>query len=112
MQDPSRWQQWVARSPVTSADTAGYSKHKRQRVSLAHQRTRLLAPVLPALVDAVARERDVSRAFLDAAKACPIGEVFDHARRRWQRIGQWRTPGLRHRLHPRTRLRAVRTPAR
>jgi hypothetical protein len=46
--DPQIWGQWAAPSPVSDADLGGYTKHLRHRQARIHERTRTLAPFLPA----------------------------------------------------------------
>lgn len=72
LQDPARWAQWAAPSPVDSRDLAGMGKMMKQSRSRMHQRTRELAPLLPRLVDAAdARRNAASELLRIASKAVP-----------------------------------------
>ena len=76
LEDPARWAQWAAPSPVDSRDLAGMGKQLKHRQSRIHQRIRELAPLLPRLVDAAASHRDHAAGLLAAAEETAPGEVF------------------------------------
>lgn len=76
LEDPARWAEWAAPSPVDSRDLAGLTKMLKQSRSRTHQRIRELAPLLPLLVDAAAANRAATKALLDTAAATPPGESF------------------------------------
>ncbi len=79
LEDPARWAQWAAPSPVDSRDLAGMAKATKHRQARMHQRIRELAPLLPRLVD-VARARHVAAdELLAAANRAAPGEVFTAA---------------------------------
>jgi integrase len=82
LEDPTRWAVWAAPNPVTSRDLLGQNKQKKRATARMHQRTRELAPVLPALVRAVDRRRvHAGRLLAAAQQTAPSGEfVLDGER--------------------------------
>ena len=77
LEDPSRWGQWAARNPITGRDLLGQNKMQHQRRARMHQRTRELAPILPALVAAAAQRKTHARDLRAAATAVAPGEPFE-----------------------------------
>lgn len=85
IEDPS-WAEWVAPCPVRRVDVRGSTRNFRQRQARIHQRTRLLAPLLPQLVHSVeARLRWAERLHAAAADA-PAGTVFAVDGERYRRV--------------------------
>lgn len=58
LEDPARWSRWAAPSPVRESDLRGTGKAKRQRQARIQQRTRILTPLVPALVATALARRD------------------------------------------------------
>lgn len=79
LEDPARWAQWAAPSPVDSRDLAGLSKANKHRQSRMHQRTREFTPLLPRLVDAADATRLAADELLAAATRAAPGEAFTAA---------------------------------
>jgi integrase len=77
LEDPSRWARWVAPNPVTAGDLRGMSKQRSRSQARMHQRTRELAPVLPALIKAADAGRRHATGLLHAATAVAAGETFE-----------------------------------
>lgn len=75
-EDPARWAQWAAPSPVRREDISLASKTVSRRKSRMDQRTRERIPVLPALIAAVDRSRKDAAALLAAAAAAVPGNLF------------------------------------
>ena len=75
-EDPARWAQWAAPSPVRREDISLASKTVSRRKSRMDQRTRERIPVLPALIAAVDRSRKDAAALLAAAAAAAPGNLF------------------------------------
>ncbi len=73
--DPARWAQWAAPSPVRKEDISP-AKTASRRKSRMGQRTRERIPVLPALITAVDQGRKDSAARLAAAAAAAPGDLF------------------------------------
>jgi len=74
-EDPARWAQWAAPSPVRREDISP-AKTLSRRKSRMDQRTRERIPVLPALIAAVDRSRKDTAARLAAAAAAVPGDLF------------------------------------
>lgn len=77
LDDPARWAHWVAPNPIRAQDTRGMSKQRSRSQAKMHQRTRELAPLLPALIEAAETARRRSVQMLHAASAVAPGEQFD-----------------------------------
>ncbi len=80
----SYWAPWVAPSPITAAETKGFTKQRKKQVAASQQRTRELAPVLPRLVAAADRERHTTAANLAAAAAAGPGATIDLDGAQWE----------------------------
>lgn len=80
----SYWAPWVAPSPITAAETKGFTKQRKKQVAASQQRTRELAPVLPRLVAAADRERQVTAAHLAAARAAGPGAALELDGAEWE----------------------------
>ncbi|WP_460818424.1 hypothetical protein, partial [Microbacterium petrolearium] len=52
LEDPARWAEWAAPSPITEADLRGQTKADRLLKARMQARTRTLVPVLPRLCQA------------------------------------------------------------
>ncbi|MEU3511001.1 site-specific integrase [Streptomyces longwoodensis] len=80
------WAQWAVPSPITRCDGAGNHKMIKQTTARMHQRVRERLPHLPVLVETAERVRREAVALLDAARATPFNEVFEHDGRRYLRV--------------------------
>ncbi len=80
----SYWAPWVAPSPITAAETKGFTKQRKKQVAASQQRTRELAPVLPRLVAAADRERQRTAANLAAATTAGPGATIDLDGAEWE----------------------------
>jgi len=74
-EDPARWTQWAAPSPVRREEISP-AKTASRRKSRMDQRTRERIPVLPALITAVDQGRKDAAARLAAAAAAVPGNLF------------------------------------
>jgi integrase len=74
--EPVRWGTWVAPCPVQRRESKLASKVRRQQKSRTQDRTRMLMPLLPALVTEAARRKDWSTRLHAAAQAAGPGELF------------------------------------
>lgn len=61
------WAQWVARCPIGKDDIKANLKQRRKVIARHQQRTRELAPLLPALIAQAEKEKRETRATLEAA---------------------------------------------
>ena len=75
-EDPARWAQWAAPSPVRREDISPAAKTASRRKSRMDQRTRERIPVLPALIAAVDQGRKDASARLAAAMTAVPGNLF------------------------------------
>jgi hypothetical protein len=83
-EDPVRWGRFAAPSPVRASEIT-FTKIRRHRKAAMDQRTRTLAPVLPALVRQVRADLDVARQRLHAARQVSDGQEFTIAGATWRR---------------------------
>jgi hypothetical protein len=83
-EDPVRWGRFAAPSPVRAAEIT-FTKIRRHRKAAMDQRTRTLAPVLPALVAQVRDDLDAARQRLHAARQVRDGQEFTAAGCTWRR---------------------------
>lgn len=74
--DPVRWGVWVAPCPVPRALSRAAAKEKRRQKSSMQDRTRMLTPLLPALLAAAAAHKDRTATLLQRALACMHGQEF------------------------------------
>ncbi|WP_234432677.1 tyrosine-type recombinase/integrase [Streptomyces sp. MUSC 125] len=72
------WAQWAVPSPITRGDGAGNQKIYKQTTARMHQRVRDRLPHLPVLVQTAERVHREAADLLDAARATPFDEVFEH----------------------------------
>jgi len=86
LQDPPRWAAWAAPNPISGRDLLGQNKQRQRARARMHQRTRALAPVLPALVVTAERRRDHAQRLLSAARAAAPGEDFEADGERLRRV--------------------------
>ncbi|MEH0541537.1 site-specific integrase [Streptomyces sp. B21-105] len=84
--DDPFWAQWAVPSPITRGDGAGNHKIVAQVHSRMHQRVRERLPRLPVLLETAERVRSEAAALLEAARATPFEEVFEHEGTRYLRI--------------------------
>ena len=98
-EDPARWTQWAAPSPVRREEISP-AKTASRRKSRMDQRTRERIPVLPALIAAIDQGRKDAAARLAAAAAAVPGEAVHRRRRHLAQDGahQHRGPGERQDL--------------
>ncbi|MFB7715777.1 tyrosine-type recombinase/integrase, partial [Streptomyces sp. NPDC056105] len=75
LDEPARWGPWAVPCPVR-ADDVQHRKMKSRQKARMDQRTRERLPVLPALLEAVDRNRKAAAARLAAAEHVRPGEVF------------------------------------
>lgn len=75
-EDPARWAQWAAPSPVRREDISPAAKTASRRKSRMDQRTRERIPVLPALIATVDQHRKEAAARLAAAGTAVPGDLF------------------------------------
>jgi hypothetical protein len=83
-EDPVRWGRFAAPSPVRAAEIT-FTKIRRHRKAAMDQRTRTLAPVLPALVRQIRADLDVARQRLHAAMQVGNGEELTAGGQTWRR---------------------------
>jgi hypothetical protein len=83
-EDPVRWGRFAAPSPVRASEIT-FTKIRRHRKAAMDQRTRTLAPVLPALVRQVRDDLDTARQRLHAALQVSDGREFTVAGATWRR---------------------------
>ena len=74
--DPVRWGMWVAPCPVPRSLSRAAAKEKRRQKAMMQDRTRMLTPLLPALIAAVTVQKDRTATFLASALACAHDESF------------------------------------
>jgi hypothetical protein len=94
LEDPARWANWAAPSPVDSRDLAGMVKASKHRQARMHQRIRELTPLLPRLVDVAHARRVAADQLLAAATQVAPGEVFSAAGRTLRRAVLVNDPAL------------------
>ncbi|MBC9731517.1 hypothetical protein [Streptomyces sp. TRM68367] len=80
------WAQWAVPSPITRGDGVGNHKMVKQTTARMHQRVRERLPHLPVLVETAERVRREAVALLDAARATPFNEIFEHDGKRYLRV--------------------------
>jgi hypothetical protein len=73
---PIRWGTWVAPCPVARRESKLASKAKRQQKARTQDRTRMLMPLLPALVAEAARRKDWADRLHAATLATGPGQEF------------------------------------
>lgn len=94
LEDPARWAQWAAPSPVGPRDLAGMTKAAKHRQARMHQRIRELAPLLPRLVDTAEARRSAAATLLAAARQVAPGQVFTAAGQTLRRTARATDPEL------------------
>jgi integrase len=75
--EPEKWAIWAAPPPVSTGDTAGAAKQHRRQQAEMHQRTRTLAPLLPALVRAADQRYRHASKVLTTSRATAAGDTFE-----------------------------------
>lgn len=83
--DPGRWAQWVSICPIGTDETAGARKRVHRRRARMHQRTRTLAPLLPALASKAERHKSWAADIFTRAAAVPEGQEFEFEGARYRR---------------------------
>ncbi len=76
IEDPARWARWAAPNPIGARDLLGQNKHKSKARARMHQRTRELAPLVPALVSSADQQRRHAAELLAAARNTRHGDTF------------------------------------
>jgi len=74
--DPVRWGVWVAPCPVPRELSRAAAKQKRRQKASMQDRTRMLTPLLPALVAAATAHKDRTATLLQRALACTHDQEF------------------------------------
>jgi integrase len=87
LEDPS-WVRWAVPSPVRQRDLIGFAKEKKQVQARMHQRVRERLPRLLDLLAAAEQHHAGQKELLAAAETAAIGQVFEHAGRRYRRISR------------------------
>jgi integrase len=77
--EPGRWARWVAPPPITAAETAGQRRRDHRTKARMQQRTRTLAPLLPALAESANTQRLQAASLLTAATEVAEGDTFTWA---------------------------------
>ena len=75
-EDPARWARWAAPNPISGRDLVGQNKQKHRARARMQQRTRELAPLIPALAGSADRQRRHAAELLAAGRAACHGETF------------------------------------
>jgi hypothetical protein len=75
--DPVRWGLWVAPCPVSRQLSRAAAKEKRRQKSEMQDRTRMLTPLLPALIAAANDQRRRTETFLERAETSAHGAEFE-----------------------------------
>jgi integrase len=83
--EDASWAPWAVRCPIRDSDVRGSMKQQRHRRARMHQRTRLLAPSLPALVNSVDEHLDRTERLLAAATTAAVCDTFDIDGEQFQR---------------------------
>lgn len=86
IQEPEQWAYWSATCPISSRDVKARAKARRRTKERMDNRTRILQPVLPTLVDVVERRRDHMSRLLATATAAEAGQTITVDERRYTRI--------------------------
>ncbi len=86
LEDPARWAPWAVSPPITVRDVRGYGSQRRRVTEKMQDRTRTLAPHLPALAAAARTRHHEAAQLLAAARAAPAGETFTVRGRRYTRL--------------------------
>ncbi len=95
LEDPARWAQWAAPSPITEADTRGKIKELRLLKARMQARTRTLVPVLPRLVATAQAELEHTGRLLAAMQHTePLAEVTVDGRRYQRTKTTWKINAL------------------
>ncbi|MFD9951394.1 tyrosine-type recombinase/integrase [[Kitasatospora] papulosa] len=84
--DDPFWVPWAVPSPITRGDGAGNHKIYKQTTSRMHQRVRERLPHLPVLLETAERVHREAVALLEAARATPFNETFEHGGTRYLRV--------------------------
>jgi integrase len=84
-EDPPRWAPWAAPCPIRANECQDRKARARSKAARDHI-TRALMPALPALVDAVTRNRDHHSDILRIARQQPPGEQFNVDGRTFTRL--------------------------
>ncbi|WP_435593860.1 tyrosine-type recombinase/integrase [Nocardia sp. bgisy118] len=74
--EPQRWAQWAAPSPVTRQDARVLPRERRSETARIHARIRELSPLLPTLVRSVRQHYDTAVQCLQLARTTAPGKQF------------------------------------
>lgn len=85
LEDPARWAEWAAPSPITEADIRGQVKEVRLHKARMQQRTRTLVPILPRLVATAEAELEHAGRLLTAMQDTEPGAEIAVDGRRYRR---------------------------
>ncbi|MFD1211156.1 tyrosine-type recombinase/integrase [Arthrobacter sp. GCM10027362] len=86
-QSDTYWVRWVAPSPVTENDVAGYGKQQRENKARSHQRTRERAPEVDRLLLATEVQLRQVEGWLAEIAPLPVGSVVEFQGVKCKRIG-------------------------
>lgn len=84
--EPQRWAQFAAPSPITRHDVRSMPGQRRVQLARKHAHVRTLVPQLPTLVASALAHRDHCAAVLAGAQAVRRGERFTAAERTYTRL--------------------------
>ena len=91
LEDPARWAEWAAPSPITEADIRGQAKNLRLLKARMQQRTRTLVPVLPRLIATAEAELEhIGRLLAAMRNTAPEVEVTVDGRRYQRTKTTWK----------------------
>lgn len=74
--DPGRWAQWAAPSPVTRQDVRALPRERRHETARMHARVRTFAPDLPTLVRSAHQHKQFATQLLHLTRETPPGQEF------------------------------------
>lgn len=84
--EPDRWGSWVVPCPITTKDLRSNRVARRRTKDRMDNRTRLLQPLLPILIDATRADRDHHAELLTAAGAAKNGQLIAVGSRIYRRL--------------------------
>lgn len=91
--EPQRWAQWAAPSPVTRQDVRVLPRERRHATARMHARVREFAPNLPALVRSAHQHKQFTGQLLRMATETPAGLEFTLAELTYRRSAPVRADG-------------------
>jgi integrase len=87
LDEPERWARWAAPCPIPPSDLRGFGRRRRGIKERMADRVRQRQPLLSTPVAHVEERYSGLRDLLAAARAAPLGGVFTHGGRSYQRMG-------------------------